>query len=162
MDRVSDALSAMHLADHLVEVGGEVRAMGRGAGGPWRLGIDRPEEGLAPGQQLEAVTALTNRGMATSGNYRNTYEVDGVRVVHTLNPRTGRPSIGTVASSTVVAPDCRTADGWATALMVLGPDEGIRLIDARPGVDALLLGGREDGGFEHVKSAQMGAWLGGG
>lgn len=158
VDRVSNALSAMQLADHLVEVGGEVRASGTGPQGAWKLGIDRPEEGLAPGQELAAVAALTNAAMATSGNYRNTYEIDGQRVVHTLDPRTGRPALGTVASATVVAPDCRTADGWATALMVLGPEQGLPLIEARPDLDALLLVVDGDG-FAVERSSGMGAWL---
>ena len=159
VDRVSQALSAVHLADHLVEVGGEVRAMGSGSAGPWRLGVDRPEEGLAPGQQLAAIAGLTNVGMATSGNYRNTYEIDGQRVVHTLDPRTGKPALGKVASATVVAPDCRTADGWATALMVLGPEQGLKLVEARPDIDALLLIVGPDGRFDHVQSSKMGSWL---
>ncbi len=159
VDRVSHALSALHLPDHLVEVGGEVRAMGRGPAGPWRLGIDRPVEGLAPGQQLAGVAVLTNVAMATSGNYRNAYEVEGQRVVHTLDPRTGRPALGRVASATVVAPDCRTADGWATALMVLGPDQGLPLVEARPDLDALLLLAGPDGRFEAVRSSGMEPWL---
>ncbi len=158
VDRVSQALSAMHLPDHLVEVGGEVRAMGRGPDGPWKLGVDRPEQGLAPGERLAAIAALTNKSMATSGNYRNTYEVDGQRVVHTLDPRTGRPALGEVASATVVADDCRTADGWATALMVLGVEQGLPLVEAQPGVDALLL--VVDGeGFSQRQTGGMRAWL---
>lgn len=158
VDRISEALSGLHLPDHLVEVGGEVRAMGSGPKGPWRLGVDRPEEGLAPGQKLAAVATLTNVGMATSGNYRNTYEVDGVKVVHTLDPRTGRPALGTVASATVLAPDCRSADGWATALMVLGADQGMPLIEARPELEALLLVS-EQGGFKQVRSTGLDPWI---
>ena len=159
VDRVSWALSTLGLANHMVEVGGEVRAHGQGpTGAGWRLGIDRPEPGAAPGHRLEAVVRLTNGALATSGNYRNTYAIDGQRVAHTLDPREGRPVQTEVASATVVAPDCTTADGLATALMVLGPDRGLELVEARPDVEALLLLIEGDG-FRAVESSGMGAFL---
>lgn len=158
VDRVSHALSALGAADQLVEVGGEVRAHGRGPAGAWRLGVDRPEEGLAPGESLAAVVELVNASLATSGNYRNVYEVDGVRVVHTMDPRTGRPYASNVASASVVAPDCRTADGWATALMVLGETAGLAAIEARPDLEALLIVSGPDG-YRPVRSSGMDARL---
>ncbi len=145
VDRVSAAMSALGAAHHLVEIGGEVRAHGAGPSGPWRLGIDRPEVGVAPGSSLAAVVLLTNSALATSGNYRNAYAVDGVRVVHTMDPRTGRPHDSPLVSVTVVAPDCRQADGWATALMVLGPERGLAALDARPQLEGLLLVATERG-----------------
>jgi thiamine biosynthesis lipoprotein len=90
--------------------------------------------------------------MATSGNYRNAYVVDGVRVVHTLDPRTGMPIERIAGSATVTADDCRTADGWATALMVLG-EAGLPLIEARPGLEALLLVADDHGGFRPISTS---------
>jgi thiamine biosynthesis lipoprotein len=140
VDRVSAAVSALGLGAHMVEVGGEVRVHGLNeTGDRWRVGIDWPEAGLTPGERLFGVVQLTNGAVATSGNYRNAYEVDGVHVVHTLDPRVGRPVESDVASVTVVAPDCRTADGWATALMVLG-SEGLVLLEGVPDVHAVLVG----------------------
>ena len=138
VDRVSHALSDLGLGSHMVEVGGEVRTAGSGPSGAWRLGVDAPADHATPGSELAAVVELSNGALATSGNYRNFYEIDGRRVGHTLDPRTGRPATTEVLSATVVAPDCRTADGWATALMVLGKD-GLPLIEALPDVDAYLL-----------------------
>ncbi|MBX2796614.1 MAG: FAD:protein FMN transferase [Myxococcales bacterium] len=158
VDRVSMALSSLGATDHLVEIGGEVRAHGAGLTGDWRLGIDRPEEGAAPGAQLAAIVSLRNAALATSGNYRNAYDAGSTRVVHTMDPRTGRPYDSVVASATVVAPDCRTADGWATALMVLGPEEGMAAVDARPQLEALMLLASADG-FVERRSAGIGAWL---
>lgn len=159
VDRVSHALSRLGLANHMVEVGGEVRAHGGGpSGAGWRLGIDRPEPGGLPGHRLEAVVRLTNSALATSGNYRNAYEIDGKRVVHTFDPRVGRPVESPVASATVVAPDCTTADAWATALMVLGPDVGMRLVEARPDMEALLLVAEGDQ-FRSVESSGMADFL---
>jgi thiamine biosynthesis lipoprotein len=144
-DRLSDALSALGLADHLVDVGGELMARGRGpTGGPWRLGIDAPVEGLAPGEQLVARVALTDRAVATSGNYRNRYEVDGKAVWHELDPRTGLPAEERVLSAVVVATDAATADAWATALMVLG-EPGLARLGAWPEVDALVMLDSPDG-----------------
>jgi len=140
VDRVSWALSDLGIADSMVEVGGEVRVTGRSpTGGWWRLGVDMPTQGLAPGQELADVVQVTNGAVATSGNYRQTFEIAGREVHHTMDPRTGLPSTAHVASATVLAPDCETADGWATALMVLGPDEGLPLVEARPDLDALVL-----------------------
>lgn len=158
VDAVSHVLSRLGASDHLVEIGGEVRAQGAGPSGSWRLGVDRPERGLPPGSAFAAVLGLTNASLATSGNYRNAYDAGDVRVVHTMDPRTGRPHESVVASVSVVAPDCRTADGWATALMVLEPSDGRALIEAQPYVDALWLVTTEDG-FEQQRSSAMTDWI---
>ncbi|MCA9569770.1 MAG: FAD:protein FMN transferase, partial [Myxococcales bacterium] len=139
VDRVSLALSRQGLADHMVEVGGEVRVAGSGPAGLWRLGVDAPEEGSVPGQSFVAVLQLTNQGLATSGNYRNLVEVDGRRVHHTMDPRTGRPAMTDVASATVVAPTCRQADALATAVMALGAEAGLALLEGLPDVEGLVL-----------------------
>lgn len=155
-DRVSGALSALGLANHLVEVGGELRASGVGPSGGWRVGVDRPAEGVAPGTP-ELVLSVMNVGVATSGNYRNRFVVDGRPVVHTLDPRVGRPVETDARSATVVAPDARTADAWATVLMVLGTD-GLPLVERLPGVDALILT-EADAGFARHATTGMSAWV---
>jgi FAD:protein FMN transferase len=140
VDRVHHAVSELGIGRVFVEVGGEVRASGPGVTAPaWRVGVDRPVPGAAPGQDLALVARVVNGAVATSGNYRNRYEVDGQVLVHTMDPRVGRPVTTPVASATVLAPDARTADGLATALMVLAPDEGLALVDALPHVEAALL-----------------------
>jgi thiamine biosynthesis lipoprotein len=139
VDRVSTALSRRGLANHMVEVGGEVRVAGEGPRGVWALGIDAPEEGAAPGQRFVAVAELVNHALATSGNYRNLVEVDGRKVHHTMDPRTGQPAVSDVASASIVAPTCREADALATAVMVLGAEAGLALLEARPDVEGLVL-----------------------
>ena len=136
VDQVHTALGDL-APDRLVEVGGEVRASGKGPNGPWTLGVDRPEPGLEPGSSLVAMVALVEQAMATSGNYRNAYEVEGQSVVHTLDPRQGRPVQTDVLSVTVVAKDCMAADAWATTLMVLDLEEGKRLVESTSELDAL-------------------------
>jgi thiamine biosynthesis lipoprotein len=139
VDRVSDALTGLGLTNHLVEVGGEVRGSGGGTTGfGWRVGVDHPDASSAPGSSLEAVIRLENLAMATSGNYRSAYVVEGETLGHTLDPRSGRPVTSDVLSATVVATDCRTADALATTLMV-DPKWGMQLVKNRPDTEALLL-----------------------
>lgn len=143
VDRVSAALSRLGLGTHMVEVGGEVRVSGPGASSDlWRVGVDRPIMGSLPGQDLQGVVSLVNGAVATSGNYRNARRIEGKDYGHTLDPRTGWPADTQVRSATVVAPDCRTADGLATALMVLG-EEGLPLVEGLADTEVLLLIGEE-------------------
>ncbi len=122
VDRVAEALLGLGESDFMVEVGGEVRASGRNAEGePWRIGIERPQ--LERGS-VHRVVPLADRSLATSGDYRNYREVDGVRVAHIFDPRTKGPITHRLASVSVVEERCATADALATALFVLGPEEG--------------------------------------
>lgn len=158
VDRVSALLTARGHADTLVEIGGEVRITGRGPRGRWSFGVDAPVEGNAPGQEFAAILHLTDRALATSGDYRNLVVVDGVKVHHTMDPRTGSPAVTNVASASVVARDCRTADGWATAMMVLGAERGLALIEQRSDLEALLITSGPNG-FEQHTSSGMTAFL---
>lgn len=121
VDQVSDWLQDQGIRRFLVEVGGEIRAMGLKAdGADWRVAIESPQ-GI---REIYGVVPLRDMAIATSGDYRNYYEQDGVRYSHTLNPVTGRPITHTLASVSVLAASCALADSWATALMVLGPEAG--------------------------------------
>jgi thiamine biosynthesis lipoprotein len=125
VDQVVEALDEVGMTDYMVEVGGEVRTLGlNDRGQAWRIGIERP---ISEGRVIEKVIALGGWAMATSGDYRNYYEVDGVRYSHMIDPRTGRPITHRLASVTVVGKRCTRADGLATALFILGPDEGYQL-----------------------------------
>ncbi len=125
VDRVAEALAAEGFSDVWVEVGGEVRASGSNAEGKtWRLGIERPR--LEPGM-LQRIVPLDDASVATSGDYRNYRERDGVRFSHIIDPRTGWPIRHRLTSVSVVHPRCMVADALATALLVLGPEEGMEL-----------------------------------
>ncbi len=129
VDRVAQVLQERGYADFLVEVGGELRAQGeRPGGGRWRLAVERPEAG---GRAVFAVVALSDRALATSGDYRSFYQAGGRRRSHIIDPRTGRPVEHGLASVSVVDPSAAVADAWATALMVLGPVEGFLLAEKR-------------------------------
>ncbi len=158
-DRVADAVAAVGATDIYVDVGGEAVLRGRApSGNRWRIGIDTPEVGVAPGTDLTAVLAVSNAGLATSGNYRSQRTIGGVTVGHTMDPRTGRPASHEVASVTVIAPTAAEADAWATVLMVLNLDDGQALLRRRTELDALWVL-REDAGYRQVLSDGMTAWL---
>ena len=136
VDRVAEALVGLGLANYMVEVGGEVRVAGRNAAGtPWRIGIEQPWAGA---RRVERVASLPGGAMATSGDYRNFRQLGDRRRSHLIDPRTGYPIEHELASVSVVCDNCLEADGYATALMVLGPEEGFEFARAR-GMAALFL-----------------------
>jgi len=149
VDRVVAALRELGHADFLVEVGGEVRAHGRRLdGGLWRVAIERPDAGR---RDVHEVVPLSDIALATSGDYRNYYEVDGQRVSHTIDPRTGRPIEHALASVSVLHADAIHADALATALNVLGPEAGYALAE-REGLAAYFLVRRKDGSFTSLET----------
>jgi thiamine biosynthesis lipoprotein len=121
-DVVADTLEAYGCTDFCVEIGGEIVVKGQNSkGANWHIAINKPiEDSLCTNREIQDVVELTNCGMATSGNYRNYYEHDGKKYSHTIDPRTGYPVQHNLLSATIVAPDCMTADAWATACMVAG------------------------------------------
>ena len=141
VDQAAKALSAAGWTDYLVEVGGEIRVLGRTeTGKPWRLAVERPS---ASERAVYQAIELERGAMATSGDYRNFTVVDGTRYSHTIDPNTGRPVTHRLASVSVIAPTCAEADALATALNVLGPSRGLELA-RREGVAALFLVGDPD------------------
>ena len=125
VDVLSDLLSGSGYPNHLVEVGGELMAQGTAPSGqPWRVAIERPSTSE---RGLYAVVPLNNLAMATSGDYRNFFTEEGIRYSHTIDPRTGYPVTHRLASVTVLHEHAAMADGWATALNVLGPEAGLTL-----------------------------------
>jgi thiamine biosynthesis lipoprotein len=136
VDRVSEALRAAGYGNHMVELGGEIRTAGKAAESRrWRIAVERP---LSAQRGIQRVLPLGDVAMATSGDYRNFYERDGVRLSHTIDPRTGRPVLHRLASVSVIDASCMRADGYATALMVMGDKEGPRFA-AEQGLAALFL-----------------------
>jgi thiamine biosynthesis lipoprotein len=137
------------IADYMVEVGGEVRVRGRNhLGQPWRIGIEKPTE---QGRAIHRTVGLTDKAMATSGDYRNYYMADGKRISHEIDPRTGRAIDSRLAAVSVVADDCETADALATALMVLGPIDGYNLAEQNR-IAALFLVREDDNTLQELTS----------
>ncbi len=160
VDRVSELLHAAGHRDFLVEVGGELRASGeRPGGGPWRVAIERPEPGA---RVIHAVAPLADQALATSGDYRNFRVEAGERRSHLVDPRRGAPISGALASVSVMHESAMWADAWATALMVLGPEAGLRLAEqqglavymiVRSDADARFASGAE--AFRELRTAEF-------
>jgi len=136
LDRAAEGVRRRGVTDFALEVGGEVRAAGtRPDGVPWRAAIEAPVTGS---RSIFRVLELVDESVATSGDYRNFYELGGVRYAHIIDPRTGVPVTWKGYSVTVLHQDAVRADAWATALSVLGPEDGLRLAESR-GLAALFV-----------------------
>ncbi len=140
VDAAAVALIASGFHDFYLEVGGEVRTHGSSLrGGAWRTGIDTPESAQQQGERLSGIVATHNHSVATSGDYRNYREIDGQRVSHSIDARSGLPITHTLASVTVLHPSCMTADALATAAMILGPEKGLALLEAEPDAEGFFI-----------------------
>ncbi|WP_051085392.1 FAD:protein FMN transferase [Hahella ganghwensis] len=125
VDRVALYLESLGVKAYMVEVGGEVRTRGvKPDGVKWRIAIESPVVGE---RRVQDVLELKDMGLATSGDYRNFYEEGGIRYSHTIDPRTGKPIKHNLASVTVLNPSVGYADAWATAMMVLGEEQGFNV-----------------------------------
>lgn len=145
VDLVGMYLRSLGITNFLVDIGGEALASGVSPRGTaWRIGINIPAEEAAV-NALYTSLEVTDKALATSGNYRNLYEVDGVKYSHTINPKTGYPERRRLLSASIITSDCMTADALATTCMVLGLEGAKELIGSLSGVDAYLIFSAEDG-----------------
>ena len=155
VDAVARYLDSEGVGAYLVEVGGEVRTNGRKPDGTaWRLAIEQPIE---QGRAVNSVVALDAQAMATSGDYRNYYESNGQRYSHTIDPETGKPIGHRLASVTVIAEDCMTADALATGFNVMGFDKAMGLA-TRENIPAFFIV-RGDNGFETHQTPAFSSYL---
>ena len=145
VDQVAALLRSEGFENFLVEIGGEVYAAGqREDGGQWRIGINLPRADAAF-DAVYKVVALRNQGFATSGDYRNFFEIDGIRYSHVIDPRTGFPVSNGVVSVSIITATCAMADGLATTVMVMGVDKGMELIERLDDVEGLIVVEQIDG-----------------
>ncbi|MCX8049043.1 MAG: FAD:protein FMN transferase [Methylohalobius sp.] len=122
VDRLAEHLEYVGVQNYMVEIGGEVRVKGKSPRGEgWRIAVEKPQPKV---RQIEKVLELSDIALATSGDYRNYFEVGGRRFSHTIDPRTGWPIAHRLAAVTVLCHTTMQADAMATALMVLGPEAG--------------------------------------
>lgn len=155
VDRIAESLAEAGMTRSLVEIGGDLAARGRNdLDEPWSIGIERPD---AAQQTVEVILPVTDLGLATSGDYRNYFEEDGVRYSHIIDPTSGRPITHSTASVTVLADTAMTADGLATALLVLGGEEALTLAEARN--LAVMIIERKEGGFVTSTSSAFDALI---
>ncbi|WP_265693249.1 FAD:protein FMN transferase [Providencia rustigianii] len=129
VDVVAEYLESLNINNYMVDIGGEVRTKGKnGKDAPWRIAIEKPAtDGVS--QTAQEIIEPGDLSIATSGDYRNYFEQDGVHFSHTIDPKTGKPISHKLVSITVLADDCMTADGLSTGLNVLGPEAGLALAE---------------------------------
>ncbi len=146
-DIIAQFLASKGIENYMVEIGGEVTAKGKNTNDVcWRIGINKPiEDNSTNTGEIEEVVQLCDAGMATSGNYRNFYYKDGKKVAHTIDPRTGYPVEHSLLSATVIASNCLEADAYATAFMVLGLEESLKLAQANTNIAAFFIYDSGDG-----------------
>jgi len=125
VDAIAELLIAEGQQSFVVDIGGEDRAgIAKASGDPWKMGVESPVGGL------QRVVPLTEMSIATSGDYRNNFTLDGVVYSHAIDPSTGWPVRNPPASVSVLHESCMTADAWATTMMILGTEKGLALANA--------------------------------
>ena len=140
-DCVARLLRSHGIDNFMVEIGGEVVTSGINPDRvPWRIGVTKPvDDSTQVNQELQTVLNVTDKAMATSGNYRNFYYKGGRKFAHTIDPKTGYPIQHNILSATVIADDCATADAYATSFMVLGLNGAKRILKRHPELMAYLI-----------------------
>ena len=155
VDVIADYLDSQSIDNYMIEIGGEVYASGTNSkGATWKIGIEQPNPEIPPSMQnVHRVIELDHKGMATSGNYRNFFEIDGKRYSHTVDPRTGRPVQHNIVSVTVLHKTTMTADALATAMMVTDLEKGLEIANNQD--IAVLFIVAEDNAFSNVASNEF-------
>ncbi len=136
VDMIANLFDARNIDNYMIEIGGEVTCKGLNPEGQlWSIGVDQPIENSKPGENLQFIAQLENMSLATSGNYRKFYEIDGKKYSHTINPVTGAPVEHNLLSVTVISKNCADADAYATAFMVMGLLNSMNFINNHPDLE---------------------------
>ena len=149
-DRVARLLRSRGIQNYMVEIGGEVVTSGVNPERvPWKIGVTKPvDDSLNVGHELQTVLNVTNKAMATSGNYRNFYFKGGKKFAHTVDPKTGYPVQHSLLSATVLAKSCAVADAYATSFMVMGFDKARQVLDRHPELMAYFIYSNQKGDMD--------------
>ena len=141
VDVVAHYLRSQGIQNFMVEIGGEVVTSGVNPQRlPWRVGVVKPsEDSLNVNNELQTILNVTDKAMATSGNYRNFYYKNGKRFAHTIDPKTGSPVQHSLLSATVLADECAVADAYATSFMVMGLERAKKLLERHPELMVYLI-----------------------
>jgi len=149
VDVICRLFDNLGINNYLVEIGGELRAKGKKGGNFWKIGIDKPvDNNMSPGETLQAIIKISDKALATSGNYRKFYIEDGIKYSHEIDPKTGYPAKNTLLSATIIADECAMADGIATACMVMGKEKTIQFLGIHPEFEAYLVYSDDSGNFK--------------
>lgn len=146
VDVVARLLKDKGITNFMVEIGGEIITKGISPKRvPWKIGVIKPtEDSLQTSGEYQTILNVTDKAMATSGNYRNFYYKGGKRYAHTIDPKTGYPVQHNILSATVLAKDCATADAYATSFMVMGLEGAKVILERHPELMAYLIYNNQD------------------
>lgn len=145
VDQVAQHLSNLGIADYMVEIGGEVVVKGKNPKGQdWSIAVSLPRAGASL-EEFQTILSLKDIAVATSGNYRIFYEVEGEKFAHIISPITGFTEKSNLLSVSVLAKDCLTADAYATAFMVMGLDRSMAFVNQQPDIEAYFIISKADG-----------------
>jgi len=155
-DVVAELLRKKGVRNFMIEIGGEMVLNGHNPkGANWQIGVNKPtDDPTSTNMDLQKILTITDKAIATSGNYRKFYEKNGKKYAHTIDPATGYPVQHSLLSATVIANNCLTADALATAFMVMGVEKAKLLAEKLPDVEALFI--YNDGGSENKVSYTTG------
>jgi len=152
VDEISAFLESKKIQNYLVDIGGEIRVKGKNPKNQnWSLGVSKPIEN-ARYDDAEIIVQLSNTSLATSGNYRNFYEKDGVKYSHTINPKSGVSERSNLLGTSIITEKCMDADALATVCMVIGLEKSIALIEKLSGVEGCLIYNQKDSLQMHYSS----------
>lgn len=156
-DAVARLLRSHGVENFMVEIGGEIVTMGNSENRlPWKIGVTKPtDDSLQTNQELQTVLNVTDKAMATSGNYRNFYYKGGKKFAHTIDPKTGYPVQHSLLSATVLAKNCATADAYATAFMVMGVEKAKKVLERHPELMAYFIYADGKGSLKEWYSPSM-------
>lgn len=161
VDVLYDYIEKKGYKNFYVEIGGELKVKGyNNHGTSWNIGVDLPLENLTE-RKRDTIIHISDKAIATSGNYRKFYVKDGVKYSHTLNPMTGKPVMHTLLSATVITDKCSTADGYATAFMVMGVEKTLEFVKNHPEehLDVYLLYANSEGNIQRTMSSGFSKYL---
>ena len=143
VDLISQFFKSLGFMNFMIEIGGEVYCSGyKQDNKKWTIGVEIPDTQI---RSISKILTLVNKGIATSGDYRNFIKFEDRIYSHIINPQTGYPINHSLASATVIAPTCMEADGLATAFLVMGTEDALRLVDSLDGVECMLIERTHDG-----------------
>ena len=149
VDMVGQFLLDKQINNFLVDIGGEVMARGaKPDGSYWKIGIEKPAQNASDERNLSGVIKLINQSVATSGNYRNFFEEDGIRYSHTIDPHTGYPAQHNLLSVSIICNNTALADAYATACMVMGLEKSIKFVESRDDLEAFFIYSNENGYYD--------------
>ena len=157
VDVVADFLESKGISNYMVEIGGEIRVKGvSNKNRNWRVGIDRPiDDPSLQKREIQDVLNMEDGAMATSGNYRQFYIKNGKKYAHTIDPKLGYPVQHSLLSASVIAPNCMTADAYATAFMVLGLEKSIKIVENDPNLEAYFIYADHEGKYQTYSSTKI-------